>query len=75
AARNMYPEGWAVKTRTFPFTDFAPALDFEMICQSAGGYGEQVEDPAKLPEALERALRVVRQEKRQALLNVIGHRP
>ena len=75
AARNMYPEGWAVKTRTFPFTDFAPALDFEMICQSAGGYGEQVDDPAKLPEALERALRVVRQEKRQALLNVIGHRP
>ena len=75
AARNMYPEGWAVKTRTFPFTDFAPSLDFEMICQSAGGYGEQVEDPAELPEALERALRVVRQEKRQALLNVIGHRP
>jgi len=30
-----------------------------------------VEDPASLPAALERGLTVVRNEKRQALLNVI----
>jgi acetolactate synthase-1/2/3 large subunit len=43
-----------------------------MICQSAGGYGERVEDPAEVPAAFERALHAVRVEKRQALLNIIG---
>jgi acetolactate synthase-1/2/3 large subunit len=38
---------------------------------AAGGYGERVEQASDLPAALERALRVVREEKRQALLNVI----
>ena len=75
ATRGIYPEGRAVNTHTFPFTDLSPSLDFEMICQSAGGYGEQVDDPAELLAALKRALRVVREEKRQALVNIIGHRP
>jgi acetolactate synthase-1/2/3 large subunit len=44
---------------------------FEQICIAAGGYGERVEDPAKLPDALQRATAVVTREKRQALLNVI----
>ena len=44
---------------------------FEKICEAAGGYGERVDDPAALPGALERALAVVNNEKRQALLNVI----
>jgi acetolactate synthase-1/2/3 large subunit len=44
---------------------------FERICEAAGGYGERVDDPAVLPEALERAMSVVKNERRQALLNVI----
>ena len=75
ATQNVYPEGYAVKTRRGPFTDLAPALDFEHIIESAGGYGEQVTDPADLPNALQRGLRVVKEEKRQALLNVVGFRP
>ena len=39
-----------------------------------GGHGERVEDPAELPAALRRALRVVREEGRQAVLNVICRR-
>ena len=39
-----------------------------------GGYGEPVEDPGRLPAALERALRAVRVEKRQALLNVVARK-
>jgi acetolactate synthase-1/2/3 large subunit len=40
-----------------------------------GGYGERVDDPAELPAALQRALRAVLVEKRQALLNlIVGHR-
>jgi acetolactate synthase-1/2/3 large subunit len=43
-----------------------------MICQAAGGYGERVDDPAEVPAALERALRAVRVEGRQALLNIVA---
>jgi len=45
--------------------------DYEMICRSAGGYGERVEKPEELSSALERALHAVETEKRQALVNVI----
>ena len=67
----MYPGGRASKRNESPFIrlDHLPA--FEQICIAAGGYGERVEDPAALPDALERAIAVVTHEKRQALLNVI----
>jgi len=35
------------------------------------GYGEMVDDPQELLPALKRALKVVKEEKRQAVLNVI----
>ena len=38
-------------------------------------YAERVEDPEAIPGALERALKVVREEKRQAMLNVICKDP
>jgi len=75
ATRSIAPDGAAVRTRNFPFTDLSPSLDFELFAQAAGGYGERVDDPAELPAALERALKVVKTEHRQALLNVIGQRP
>jgi acetolactate synthase I/II/III large subunit len=68
-------DGWAVKTETMPLTALEPAPDYEMICQACGGHGERVEDPAALPDALARALRIVREEKRQALVNVICRKP
>ena len=72
ATRSVYPDGWAVQTNSFPFSDLSPSLDFELICRSAGGYGEKVTDPAELPGALERALHAVQVEGRQALLNLIA---
>jgi acetolactate synthase I/II/III large subunit len=72
AARGVYPDGWAAQTNNFPFSDLSPSLDYEYICQSAGGYGEKVEDPADVPAAFERALNVVRNEGRQALLNIVA---
>ena len=58
-----------------PLTALEPAPDYEMICQASGGHGERVEDPALLPDALRRALRIVKEEKRQVLLNVICKKP
>jgi choline dehydrogenase-like flavoprotein/thiamine pyrophosphate-dependent acetolactate synthase large subunit-like protein len=43
---------------------------YERVCEAFGGYGEAVRKPDALPDAIERALRVVRDEGRQALLNV-----
>jgi acetolactate synthase-1/2/3 large subunit len=46
-----------------------------MICQASGGWAERVDDPAALPDALRRALKVVREDNRQALLNVMCKKP
>jgi acetolactate synthase-1/2/3 large subunit len=75
AVGSVAPDGWAVKAETMPLTYLEPAPDYEMICQASGGHGEKVEDPAKLPDALARALRMVREDKRQVVLNVICKRP
>jgi acetolactate synthase I/II/III large subunit len=72
ATRKVFPEGWAVSRDSYAFSDLAPSLDYELICQAAGGYGERVESSADLPDALQRALHAVQVEGRQALLNVIA---
>ena len=69
------PQGWAVRTNTMPLSDLDPAPDYELICQASGGHGERVEDPAALPDAIARALKIIREEHRQVLLNVICKKP
>ena len=73
--REVYPDGYAAKSNREPLTYFDPALKFEKAVEVAGGYGESVEDPAQLPRAIERALKAVQVEKRQALLNVVCRGP
>ncbi|HEV2955265.1 MAG TPA: thiamine pyrophosphate-requiring protein, partial [Xanthobacteraceae bacterium] len=71
STRAMYPQGRAATSNDPPFVQLKNLPAFERICEAAGGYGERVDDPAALPAALERALAVVTNERRQALLNVI----
>ena len=75
AVQSHAPDGWAVRTGAMPLTELDPSPDYELVCRASGGHGERVEDPARLPEALDRALRIVKDEKRQALLNVICKKP
>ena len=75
AVHSHAPDGLAATTRRMPLSDLEPAPDYELICRASGGHAEKVEDPAALPDALARALKVVRDEKRQALLNVICKKP
>ncbi len=75
AVQSHAPDGWAVRTGAMPLTSLEPSPDYELVCRASGGHGERVEDPARLPEALRRALRIVKEEKRQALLNVICKKP
>ena len=75
AVQSHAPEGLAARTGQMPISDLDPAPDYELVCRASGGHAEKVEDPAALPDALARALKVVRDEKRQALLNVICKKP
>jgi len=75
ATLSLYPNGLAAKKNIFPMSDLEPTADFEKICEAFGGYGERVESPDQVGPALERALHVVRNEKRQAVLNMICKKP
>ncbi len=75
SVKDLYPAGWAVKENHFVLCDLEPAPAYEKIVEAFGGYGERVEDPESIIPALKRAIRAVRKEKRQALLNVICKHP
>lgn len=69
---GVYPEGHAARgPKPAPLSDLRPVPDFEKYAEASGGYGERVTDPRALPDAIRRALRIVREERRQVLLNVI----
>ncbi len=65
---KMYPDGTAVDTDNFHGTHIN-APDFAKVSESFGGYGERVEDPEKLEDALRNGLRAVN-EGRPAVIDV-----
>ena len=67
---STYPKGHAAAAKQPPFATLEPSPRFEHVVQASGGYGERVSEPKELMPALERAMKVVREEKRQAVLNV-----
>lgn len=75
SVKDLYPQGWAVKNNHFDLCDLEPSPAYEKVVESFGGYGERVEDPGEIVPALKRAVKAVRKEKRQALLNVICKHP
>jgi acetolactate synthase-1/2/3 large subunit len=71
---GLFPAGWAKKTGNFPLSDLKPSPAYEKIVEAHGGYGERVKRPEQVLSALHRALKVVREEGRQAVLNVLCKR-
>jgi acetolactate synthase-1/2/3 large subunit len=71
ATQQVMPDGWAVSTGNFPLTQLSPSPRYEKVVEAHGGYGEKVDDPQEVLPALKRALKAVKEEKRQAVLNVI----
>ncbi len=71
ATRSVFPDGAAVRASVPPLTMLEPAPDYEKLVEAVGGYGERVDAADELPAALRRALRVVREQGRQAVLNII----
>ena len=72
ATKVSYADGYAVRSNDFAVSTLSQSFQYELICQAAGGYAERVDDPAQIPDAIQRALHAVQVEKRQALLNIIG---
>ncbi len=70
ATLGMYPQGYAAKMAQPPIATLEPSPRFEKVIEASGGHGERVTTAQDVLPALERALRVVREEKRQALVNV-----
>ena len=70
SVKRLAPDGWAVRSDNFPLTELAPVPRYAGIAAACGAYAEEVDDPGDLPEAIQRALQVVRDEQRLALLDV-----
>ena len=70
ATRAMYPQGLAVQDG-MPLVSLAPVPRYDAVIAACGGHGERVESAAALTAAFDRAIRVVREEGRQALVDVI----
>lgn len=69
-----YKEGYAQKHNLWLGLDIDPPPDYALMAQSCGAYGERVEEPSAIMEALERALAEVRGG-RAAVLDVVLKKP
>jgi acetolactate synthase-1/2/3 large subunit len=67
---GMYPSGYASKGDRVPLTQLAPSPNFAKVAEASRAYAETVSTAADLDGALERAMRVVTEDGRQALLDV-----
>jgi acetolactate synthase-1/2/3 large subunit len=70
ATLALYPKGAAAGMAQPPFATLEPSPRFEKTIEASGGYGARVDGAEDLMPALEKALRVVKEEKRQALVNL-----
>lgn len=70
ATLGLYPDGAASSSNQAPLTYLDPAPEYHKIVQASDGYGEEVSDPGDLQAALERGIKAVEVDKRQAVINV-----
>lgn len=53
---KYYPDGWAVKTNNYSGLHIVPCPEYSMIIKAFGGYGERVDEPGDVRNAIERGL-------------------
>ncbi|OBH56364.1 hypothetical protein A5685_08220 [Mycobacterium colombiense] len=70
ATELVYPDGTAVSSGEDRFSNLSPSPDLAAYCIASGGHGATVHRRSELVGALKEALRVVRDERRQALVDV-----
>lgn len=67
---GLYPDGHAARANVVPLTSLSPTPDFTHTAAASRSWARRVDRCEDLDAALAEALRVVREEKRQALLDV-----
>ena len=67
---NGYPDGSAAMSNAVPLTSLEPLPDFAAIARASRAHAERIEDGRELPAALQRAVGIIRTEKRQVLLDL-----
>lgn len=70
----MFTDKWYPEMKgsnNHPMTDLGPHHDFENVVRAFGGIGIKVEKPADLPGALRQAVREVKENRKQVVINVI----
>ncbi|MGH1477672.1 MAG: thiamine pyrophosphate-requiring protein [Geminicoccales bacterium] len=70
STKAVYPKGHASRANRMPLSSLTPSPAYEKIVEASNGHGERIDDPAALPDALERAIRKVLIERQQVLLNI-----
>ena len=71
AALAVYPDGEAAKMNQMPITSLTPVPDCVGIATSSRAWAKRVGSGAELADSLAEAMTVVREEKRQALLELV----
>jgi acetolactate synthase-1/2/3 large subunit len=67
---GLFPDGASRRANAFPGVRFNTPPDYAALARSCHAYGERVEDPAELPEAISRGLAAV-QAGQAAVLDVV----
>ena len=67
---GAYPDGAAARANQMPLVSLEPQPDFCAIARASRAHAEVVTRGQDLPAALQRALKVIRDERRQVLLDV-----
>jgi acetolactate synthase-1/2/3 large subunit len=56
---KYYPDGFAVKTNNYSGLHITPCPEYSIIITAFGGYGERVEEPGEVRNAIKRGLEAV----------------
>jgi acetolactate synthase-1/2/3 large subunit len=67
---NGYPGGAAARANRMPLTSLQPAPDYLAIASASGAHAERVTHGRDLPDALARAIRMIRTDRRAAVLDL-----
>ncbi len=71
ATQSMYPDGEALKKNIGTFSSFQDPPDYAMVAAASGAHTSTARNPGEARAALEEAVRVVRDDGRQALVRLV----
>lgn len=67
---GIYPDSAATNANEMPLTSLKPSPDFSLTAAASRAWSRRITEPKELASALREALAVVRNERRQALIDI-----